>query len=67
MEIADYLKSKNMISDEMYNDINVGSTPYMQMRLLYRSLESGGRVVKAEVYKILKEKEPFLVDELESG
>ncbi|XP_060768423.1 NACHT, LRR and PYD domains-containing protein 1b allele 3-like [Neoarius graeffei] len=67
MEIADYLKSKNMISDEMYNDINVGSTPYKQMRLLYRSLESGGRVVKAEVYKILKEKEPFLVDELESG
>ncbi|KAB5522709.1 hypothetical protein PHYPO_G00162600 [Pangasianodon hypophthalmus] len=67
MEIADRLKSKKMISDEMYSNISVESSSYKQMRLLYRSLDSGGRAVKAEFYKILREKQPFIVDDLESG
>lgn len=67
MEIADCLKSKNMIRDEMYYDIKEESTSYKQMRLLYRSLDTGGRAVKEEFCKILREKEPFLVNDLESG
>ncbi|XP_053474113.1 uncharacterized protein LOC128603594 [Ictalurus furcatus] len=67
MEIADCLKSKNMIRDEMYYNIKEESTSYKQMRLLYRSLDTGGRAVKEEFCKILREKEPFLVNDLESG
>ncbi|KAM9440547.1 NACHT, LRR and PYD domains-containing protein 1b allele 2-like [Clarias gariepinus] len=68
VEIADCLKSKNMISDEMYNKINVPSlTSQQQMRDLYRVLNSGGKAVKEEVYKILRNKMPGLVDDLESG
>ncbi|KAK2816588.1 hypothetical protein Q7C36_022859 [Tachysurus vachellii] len=62
MEIADCLKSKMMISDEKYNKIHAASTSCEQMRLLYSSLNTG--VVKAEAYKVLKEKQPHLVDEL---
>ncbi|KAI5087103.1 NACHT, LRR and PYD domains-containing protein 1b allele 2, partial [Silurus meridionalis] len=64
MEIADGLKSRNMISDEMYNNIRVEPSSYKQMRLLYNALHSGGRAVKAEFYKILKEKHPHLVVDL---
>ncbi|KAI5630401.1 caspase recruitment domain-containing protein 8 isoform X8, partial [Silurus asotus] len=67
MEIADGLKSRNMISDEMYNNIRVEPSSYKQMRLVYDALHSGGGAVKAEFYKILKEKHPHLVDDLESG
>ncbi|XP_046695434.1 NACHT, LRR and PYD domains-containing protein 1b allele 2-like isoform X2 [Silurus meridionalis] len=67
MEIADGLKSKNMISPEMYNKIHVEPLRINQMRLLYEVLESGGGAVKAEFYKILKEKHPALVDDLEAG
>ncbi|XP_058239092.1 uncharacterized protein LOC131348292 [Hemibagrus wyckioides] len=64
MEIADCLKSKKMISDEKYNRIHAESTSRDQMRLLYSSFDAGGRVVKAEAYKVLKEKEPYLVEDL---
>lgn len=64
MEIADALISKKMISNEMYNKIHAESTPCAQMRFLYRSLNAGGKVVKAEAYKILKEAEPYLVEDL---
>ncbi|KAM9440443.1 NACHT, LRR and PYD domains-containing protein 1b allele 3-like isoform 1-T1 [Clarias gariepinus] len=68
MEIADCLKSKNMISDEIYNKMNVPSlTSQQQMRLLYSVLNSGGKAVKQEVYKIIRKKMPGLVDDLESG
>uniref|UniRef100_A0A3B1JAP4 FIIND domain-containing protein n=1 Tax=Astyanax mexicanus TaxID=7994 RepID=A0A3B1JAP4_ASTMX len=67
MEIADCLKSKQMITDEMYSDIQAAKTSHEQMRLLYRALDSGGAAVKVEFYNILKEKQPFLVDDLEAG
>lgn len=67
MEIVDRLKSKRMISNEMCDKIHAQSTSQEQMRLLYKSLHSGGPAVKAEFYKTLKEKQPYVVDELESG
>ncbi|XP_049332414.1 uncharacterized protein LOC107197941 isoform X3 [Astyanax mexicanus] len=67
MEIADCLKSKQMITDEMYSDIQAAKTSHEQMRLLYIALDSGGAAVKVEFYNILKEKQPFLVDDLEAG
>uniref|UniRef100_A0A8B9R9W5 AIG1-type G domain-containing protein n=1 Tax=Astyanax mexicanus TaxID=7994 RepID=A0A8B9R9W5_ASTMX len=67
MEIADCLKSKQMITDEMYSNIQAAKTSQEQMRLLYRALDSGGAAVKVEFYDILREKQPFLVDELEAG
>ncbi|XP_036417908.1 uncharacterized protein LOC118801650 [Colossoma macropomum] len=67
MELADSLQSKKMIGDEMYNNIKVAKTSQGQMRILYEILQSGGTAVKAEFYEILKLKQSFLVDELESG
>ncbi|XP_047665387.1 uncharacterized protein LOC125140310 isoform X2 [Tachysurus fulvidraco] len=62
MEIADCLKSKMMISNEKYKEIHAASPSCEQMRLMYECLNTG--VVKAEAYKVLKEKDPYLVDEL---
>lgn len=67
MEVADRLISKNMITTEAYNKIHEKSPSQEQMRLLYKSLDSGGTIVKAEFYQILRNKHPFMVDELESG
>ncbi|KAM9440549.1 NACHT, LRR and PYD domains-containing protein 1b allele 2-like [Clarias gariepinus] len=68
MEIADRLKSKNMITDEMYDRFNLPTlTSQDQMRHLYRILESGGRAVKEEVYKTLKKRMPGLMDDLDPG
>ncbi|KAL7834396.1 hypothetical protein SRHO_G00286430 [Serrasalmus rhombeus] len=65
MEIVDWLHSKNMITDEMYSNIQIATPSQNQMRILYRVLDTGGKAVKAEFCKVLKEKQPFLVDELE--
>ncbi|KAL6463817.1 hypothetical protein MHYP_G00282080 [Metynnis hypsauchen] len=67
MEIVDCLHSKNMITAEMYSTIETATPSQKQMRILYGALDSGGTVVKAEFYKVLKKKECFLVDELEAG
>ncbi|XP_036436227.1 caspase recruitment domain-containing protein 8-like isoform X2 [Colossoma macropomum] len=67
MEIVDHLLSKEMISKEMYNKIREEKTSQEQMRILYDGLHSGGAAVKAEFYKILKKKQPYLMDELEAG
>ncbi|XP_036418206.1 uncharacterized protein LOC118801906 isoform X2 [Colossoma macropomum] len=67
MEMVDCLHSKNMITAEMYSNIQTAAPSQKQMRILYRVLDSGGKAVKAEFYKVLKQKQPFLVDELESG
>ncbi|KAI4904947.1 hypothetical protein NFI96_023238, partial [Prochilodus magdalenae] len=67
MEIADCLRSKDMITAEMYSTIQTTTPSQEQMRTLYRFLESGGAAVKVEFYKALKQKLPFLVDELEGG
>ncbi|XP_057190996.1 NACHT, LRR and PYD domains-containing protein 1 homolog isoform X2 [Triplophysa rosa] len=65
MEIADCLKSKKMITDEMWSEVHAENTHRKQMRILYMVLISGGPSVKAEFYRLLKEKEPHLVDSLE--
>ncbi|MCI4386235.1 hypothetical protein PGIGA_G00060130 [Pangasianodon gigas] len=65
MEIADCLLSKKMITGEMYSSISAAAISQEQMRILYKSLDSGGRAVKEEFYNILKEKQRFLVDDLE--
>uniref|UniRef100_A0A4W4GVP7 FIIND domain-containing protein n=1 Tax=Electrophorus electricus TaxID=8005 RepID=A0A4W4GVP7_ELEEL len=67
MEIADCLKSKNMITDEMYSNIQAASTSHQRMRFLYDALQTTGKAGKAELYEILKEKMPHLVEDLESG
>ncbi|XP_073785484.1 NACHT, LRR and PYD domains-containing protein 1 homolog isoform X2 [Danio rerio] len=67
MAIADSLKSKRMITDELYNKVEVSDTDTEKMRRLFKGLDSGGASVKAEFYRLLMENEPHLVDELESG
>lgn len=67
MPIADSLKSKNMITREMWRTIKTAEPQPKKMRLLFEALDSGGASVKAEFYRLLKENEPYLVDELESG
>ncbi|XP_036436225.1 uncharacterized protein LOC118814633 [Colossoma macropomum] len=67
MEIVDHLLSKEMIGEEMYNEIRREKTSQEQMRILYDGLHSGGAAVKVEFYKILKKKQPYLMNELEAG
>lgn len=66
MEIADTLLTKEIISNEMYNAIKVGNTTQEKMRTLYGFLDPKGRDVKAEFFKVLKKKEHFLVNDLNS-
>lgn len=65
-QIADTLLTKEIIDAEMYSIILNATTPQEKMRILYSFLDSRGRVVKAEFYQVLKEKERFIVDDLES-
>lgn len=65
MEIADCLRGKNMITLEMYNKIQAGSTTQDQMRELQKHLNSNK--VRSEFYQILKKKQPYLIEDLESG
>ncbi|KAL1280837.1 hypothetical protein QQF64_015437 [Cirrhinus molitorella] len=67
MVIADGLRTKDMIPVEMYNKVRAAVTPQEKVRLLLDALDSGGAAVKAEFYRLLKENECYLVDELESG
>ncbi|KAL1280833.1 hypothetical protein QQF64_015433 [Cirrhinus molitorella] len=67
MAIADCLKRKNMISREMYSKVHAAKLQQEKMRDLLDVLDSGGASVKAEFYRLLKETEPHLVDDLESG
>ncbi|XP_053533005.1 NACHT, LRR and PYD domains-containing protein 1a [Ictalurus punctatus] len=61
-EIADVLKGKKMISDEMYYKIKSKEIGQEQMRELYRCLTS--TAVKAEFYKILQEKHQYILEDL---
>ncbi|XP_053341198.1 uncharacterized protein LOC128512092 [Clarias gariepinus] len=65
MEIADCLKARAMMTDELYSNIQAATTPQGKMRELYNCLNCGD--VKAEFHRILQEKEPYLVQELKSG
>ncbi|KAK1787234.1 hypothetical protein P4O66_002747 [Electrophorus voltai] len=55
MEIADCLKSIDIISDEIYSSIEAARTPQERMRVLYEFLQSRARAVKEKFYGILKE------------
>ncbi|XP_051718743.1 NACHT, LRR and PYD domains-containing protein 1 homolog isoform X4 [Ctenopharyngodon idella] len=67
MAIADSLKSKNMITSEIWGKIKAAEPQQQKMRVLLEALDSGGDSVKAEFFRLLKENEPHLVEELESG
>ncbi|XP_050954195.1 NACHT, LRR and PYD domains-containing protein 1-like [Labeo rohita] len=66
MEIADGLMAKNMITGEIYSEVYAIKTPQDRLRLLLDALDSGGDSVKAEFYRLLKENEPHLVNDLDS-
>ncbi|KAL7834353.1 hypothetical protein SRHO_G00286000 [Serrasalmus rhombeus] len=64
-EIADHLMGK--MTQEIYNNIVTASPHQQQMRMLYiEVLNPGGATVKAEFYRILKRKQPYLVEDLEA-
>lgn len=64
MMIADGLKSKNMINSEAYSKIHAAEPRQEKMRLLFDVYELGGTSIKAAFYRLLKDNEPHLVDEL---
>ncbi|XP_073702897.1 NACHT, LRR and PYD domains-containing protein 1-like [Garra rufa] len=66
MAIADCLRTKNMITGEMYRKVLAKESCPDKTRLLLVALDSGGASVKAEFYRLLKENEPHLVDDLDS-
>uniref|UniRef100_A0A8C2F6E8 CARD domain-containing protein n=1 Tax=Cyprinus carpio TaxID=7962 RepID=A0A8C2F6E8_CYPCA len=67
LTIADGLRTKDMIPGEIYSKVHAVEPRQEKMRLLLDILDSGGTAVKAEFYRLLKENEPHLTDELESG
>ncbi len=64
MEIADGLNSNNMITHEVWSKIHAAEPRQNKMRLLLDALESGGDDAKVEFCRLLKEKEPMLVNDL---
>uniref|UniRef100_A0A8C2AD91 Uncharacterized protein n=1 Tax=Cyprinus carpio TaxID=7962 RepID=A0A8C2AD91_CYPCA len=54
MTIADGLRTKDMIPDEMYSKVHAAEPRQEKTRLLLDALDSGGTAVKAEFYKLLK-------------
>uniref|UniRef100_A0A672S050 NOD-like receptor family B, member 5 n=1 Tax=Sinocyclocheilus grahami TaxID=75366 RepID=A0A672S050_SINGR len=64
MAIADSLKSKNIITPEMWSKIHVAETRQEKMRLLLNALESKGDNAKIEFCRLLKKNESDLVNEL---
>ncbi|XP_072550390.1 apoptosis-associated speck-like protein containing a CARD [Salminus brasiliensis] len=67
MQLADELRSKNMLSEEAYSSIAANKTHQDRMRTLYMFLDDGGSEVKSTFYTILKNYHPYLVQELENS
>ncbi|KAK9951842.1 hypothetical protein ABG768_017717 [Culter alburnus] len=65
MAIADGLRAKRMIPDEMYSKVKAAETRQEKTRLLFDVLDSQGSSVKAEFYRLLKKNEYYLVHDLE--
>uniref|UniRef100_A0A8C7FF52 Butyrophilin subfamily 1 member A1-like n=1 Tax=Oncorhynchus kisutch TaxID=8019 RepID=A0A8C7FF52_ONCKI len=53
-----------LICSERYSEIHVARTRQDQMRLFYEALDSGGKKVKSDFYRILLDLEPDLVIDL---
>ncbi|XP_031647377.1 butyrophilin subfamily 1 member A1-like isoform X5 [Oncorhynchus kisutch] len=54
-----------LICSERYSEIHVARTRQDQMRLFYEALDSGGKKVKSDFYRILLDLEPDLVIDLD--
>ncbi|KAK9951846.1 hypothetical protein ABG768_017721 [Culter alburnus] len=67
MAIADGLRAKRMIPDEMYSKVHAAGTRQEKIRLLFDVLDSQGSSVKAEFYRLLEKNESYLVHDLEPG
>lgn len=65
MEIADCLRSSDMITSEMYKNVHTAEPPQEKMRILFTVLDSS-ETLKAEFYRLLEEKVPLVVDDLKS-
>ncbi|XP_041723850.1 NACHT, LRR and PYD domains-containing protein 1 homolog [Coregonus clupeaformis] len=63
--IADILFTKGMISEEINANISAAKTRQAKMRVIYEALNSGGPQVKGAFFTALKEKETFLVKDLD--
>lgn len=63
MPLADVLKSKNMLHEEMYSEIKAERTTQNKMRKLFQALHAGD-AVKAAFYDALREYEPYLFKDL---
>uniref|UniRef100_A0AAR2J7F7 CARD domain-containing protein n=2 Tax=Pygocentrus nattereri TaxID=42514 RepID=A0AAR2J7F7_PYGNA len=63
MEIADHLKWRGTITDEIYSSIQTAKTSQEQMRILYSALDSRTNA-KVEFYEILQMIKPHLLHEL---
>ncbi|KAA0701399.1 NACHT, LRR and PYD domains-containing protein 3 [Triplophysa tibetana] len=65
MEIADCLRSRDMITSEKYEKVHTAEPSQEKMRILFTVLDSSV-TVKEEFYRLLEEKVPLVVDELKS-
>ncbi|MBN3309827.1 ASC protein, partial [Amia calva] len=62
--LADALLSQGLIQEETYTNICAAATRQDRMRELYAALHCTGDQAKAAFYTILKDAEPYLVEDL---
>uniref|UniRef100_A0A8C9QZN4 NACHT, LRR and PYD domains-containing protein 3-like n=1 Tax=Scleropages formosus TaxID=113540 RepID=A0A8C9QZN4_SCLFO len=66
MPIADKMMSRKLIHKEAYEKIRAARTSQEKMRDVYDALRPGGDEVKAELYRILREECPLIIQKLSS-
>nr|XP_057909285.1 apoptosis-associated speck-like protein containing a CARD isoform X3 [Doryrhamphus excisus] len=62
--ILDFLLEKNVIQDEVYDDIRAVKGNQQKMREIYRQALKSGNKAKDLFLKALEENDPYLVDDL---